>query len=119
MTAFVTMTPIKAKTLRDKMLQLAQGGGYETSSIRYLRDVAIMHLVWNTTDKCEVDWKPTFQFGEDIEETYPLPMFNTCTEENITSMTKDWDNSKSKWCEALIDPDKGNGVGIIYLVRIK
>ena len=104
MTAFVTMTPIKAKTLRDKMLQLAQGGGYETSSIRYLRDVAIMHLVWNTTD---------------IEETYPLPMFNTCTEENITSMTKDWDNSKSKWCEALIDPDKGNGVGIIYLVRIK
>ena len=119
MTAFVNMTPIKAKTLRDKMLQLFQGGGYETSAIRYLRDEAIMHLVWNTADKCELDWKPTSQFAEDVEETYPLPMFKNATEENVALLTKDWDNSKTKWCEALVDPDKGNGVGIIYLVRIK
>ncbi|MBQ1760375.1 MAG: hypothetical protein IIZ94_11925, partial [Prevotella sp.] len=68
------------------MLKLFQGGGYGSSSIRYLRDEAIMHLVWNTTDKCELDWKPTSQFTEDVEETYPLPMFKNATEENIISL---------------------------------
>ena len=119
MAAFVTMTPVTTRTIRDKMLELIQDGGYKSSSIRYLRDKAIVNLVWNTTDQCKEDWKLTQQFAEDLEEAYPLPMFERCTEENILSMTKDWGYSKFKWCEALIDPDKENGTGIIYLVRIK
>lgn len=119
MTAFVTMTPIATRTIRDKMLNLLHDGGYGTSSIRYLRDVAIVNLVWNTTEPCKLDWKPTQQFAEDIEEAYPLPMFKDATEQNVISMTKDWDYSKLKWCEALIDHDKECGTAEIYLVRIK
>ena len=119
MTAFVTMTPVTTRTIRDKMLNLLHDGGYETSSIRYLRDEAIVNLIWNANDQCKEDWKPTQQFAEDLEEAYPLPMFERCTEEYILSMTKDWGYSKLKWCEALIDHDKENGVGITYLIRIK
>lgn len=119
MTAFITLTPIKADTLREKMFSLVQDDKYKSSSLRYLRDEAIVNLVWNTTDHCEVDWKPTSQFVEEIEEIYPLPMFKDATAGNVIWQTKDWDNSKTKWCEALIDHDKENGEGIIYLVHIK
>ena len=119
--SFVVATrKITAEHLKETMLRrLKEDPKFEQSTLRRLRDQAIVEMTWFNPQHRTAVVKFSQNYAEKVEQIFPIPMMVTPSVENIVMSTKDWVNAWPYECEVLVDNyDDEDKVLKIYVIKI-